>query len=135
MEMALKNGFTPTIDNLAALSDELLAIEDPATRAAKASEIFGKSYADMMPFLLAGGDAIRAGTAAIDDNLIVTEDGAQAAKDYKDALDDLGDTWTGLKNVLGQTLVPVATNMFTSLTEDIQDFVIQMQYLGTVMDY
>jgi len=135
MEMALKNGFTPTIDNLAALSDELLAIQDPTVRAAKASEIFGKSYADMMPFLLAGGDAIRAGTAAIDDNLIVTEDGAQAAKDYKDALDDLGDTWTGLKNVLGQALVPVATNMFTSLTEDIQDFVIQMQYLGTVMDY
>ena len=61
--MALKNGFIPTIDNLAALSDRLLAIDDPALRAAEASKIFGKSYADMMPFLMAGGDAIRDVTA------------------------------------------------------------------------
>jgi hypothetical protein len=33
--MALKNGFVPTIDNLAKLSDELIAMKDPAQRAAR----------------------------------------------------------------------------------------------------
>lgn len=105
MEMALKNGFTPTIGNLAALSDELLGISDPALRAAKASQIFGKSYADMMPFLLAGGDAIREATSAIDDNLIVTGRAAEEAKAYKDAVDALGDAWTGFKNKIGSGIV------------------------------
>ena len=36
MEMALKNGFTPTIENIAQLSDSLLGITDPAARAAAA---------------------------------------------------------------------------------------------------
>lgn len=105
MEMALKNGFTPTIENIAALSDQLLGITDPAARAAAASKIFGKSYADMMPFLLAGGDAIRNGTAAIADNLVVTAQAAKEAKAYKDAVDALGDAWTGFKNKIGSGIV------------------------------
>ena len=115
MEMALKNGFVPTIDNIAALSDELLTIKDPAERAAKASEIFGKSYADMMPFLLAGGDAIREVTDGISDNLVVTEEAAQQAKEYKDALDALGDAWVGLKNKIGQFAVPALTDVINNL--------------------
>ena len=116
MEMALKNGFTPTIDNLAALSDRLLSIDDPALRAAAASKIFGKSYADMMPFLLAGGDAIRQTTAGISDNLVVTAEAAAEAKAYKDALDALGDAYTGFKNKVGQFFVPALTDIFNNLS-------------------
>lgn len=115
MEMALKNGFTPTIDNLAALSDRLLAIDDPALRAAEASKIFGKSYADMMPFLLAGGEAIRDVTDGISDSLVVTAEAAQQAKEYKDALDALGDAWTGFKNKIGQFAVPAITDVINNL--------------------
>lgn len=115
MEMALKNGFTPTIDNLAALSDRLLAIDDPALRAAEASKIFGKSYADMMPFLLAGGEAIRDVTDGISDSLVVTAEAAQQAKEYKDALDALGDAWVGLKNKIGQFAVPALTDVINNL--------------------
>ena len=117
MEMALKNGFTPTIDNLAALSDHLLAINDPALRAAKASEIFGKSYADMMPFLLAGGDAIRDATESISDSLVVTEEAAQQAKEYKDQLDALSDSWTGVKNTIGEAVIPVLTEVFNQIND------------------
>jgi hypothetical protein len=115
MEMALKNGFVPTIENIAALSDELLGISDPALRAAKASQIFGKSYADMMPFLLAGGDAIRETTSAIDDNLIVTGRAAEEAKAYKDAVDALGDAWTGFKNKIGSGLVSGLADVINNL--------------------
>lgn len=134
MEMALKNGFTPTIENIAALSDELLGITDPAARAAAASKIFGKSYADMMPFLLAGGDAIRSATSAIDGSLVVTAEAAAEAKAYKDQLDALGDAWTGLKNILGQSLVPVITNVFSGLTEELTKFTLQTLLAKAAME-
>ena len=126
MEMALKNGFTPTIENIAQLSDQLIAIQDPAARAAAASKIFGKSYADMMPFLLAGGDAIRSATGAIDGSLVVTASAAAEAKAYKDQVDALGDAWTGLKNILGQSLVPVLTDVFAGAAKELQFFTLQM---------
>lgn len=134
MEMALKNGFTPTIENIAALSDELLGITDPAARAAAASKIFGKSYADMMPFLLAGGDAIRSATSAVDGSLVVTAQAAAEAKAYKDQLDALGDAWTGLKNILGQSLVPVITNVFAGLTEELTKFTLQTLLAKAAME-
>ena len=121
MELALKNGFVPTIDNIAALSNELLGITDPAERAAAASKIFGKSYADIMPFLLAGGNAIEDATDNIADNLVVTEKAAKEAKLYKDELDNLGDAWTGLTNSIGKLLVPLATDIFTGLAQDINN--------------
>lgn len=116
MELALKNGFVPTISSIADLSDQLMGMEDPAERAAAASKIFGKSYADIMPFLMAGGDAIRKGTAAISDNLIVTAKAAAEAKAYKDQVDALGDSWTGLKNEAGKALVPALTMVAESFT-------------------
>ena len=84
-------------------------------RAAEASKIFGKSYADMMPFLLAGGEAIRDVTDGISDSLVVTAEAAQQAKEYKDALDALGDAWVGLKNKIGQFAVPALTDVINNL--------------------
>lgn len=117
MEMALKNGFLPTIENIALLSDELLAMDDPAQRASVAAKIFGKSYADMMPFLLAGGDAIREGTAAIDDSLVVTSEAAQGAKEYKDQVDNVSDAWTGFKNEFGKAVLPGLTSTLKQMTD------------------
>lgn len=131
MEMALKNGFVPTIENLAELSDRLMGISDPALRAAEASQIFGKSYADIMPFLLAGGDAIRESTDSIDKNLVVTEEAAEEAKAYKDALDNLGDAWTGLESSLGKVIVPIATDIITKTTSDLQKFLRELEVLQT----
>lgn len=135
MEMALKNGFVPTIENLAALSDRLLAIDDPALRAAEASKIFGKSYADMMPFLLAGGDAIREATAGIDANLVVTGRAAEEAKAYKDSLDGLQDSWTGFKNLLGQSIAPLVTGIFIGATEEITLFTKQLLLAKAATEY
>jgi len=133
MELALKNGFVPTIDNIAALSNELLGITDPAERAAAASKIFGKSYADIMPFLLAGGNAIEDATDNIADNLVVTEKAAKEAKLYKDELDNLGDAWTGLTNSIGKLLVPLATDIFTGLAQDINNIMGDVAAFGILI--
>lgn len=74
-----------------------------------------------MPFLLAGGNAIEDATDNIADNLVVTQKAAKEAKLYKDELDNLADAWTGLKNSIGKLLVPLATNVFTGLAQDINN--------------
>jgi len=115
MGMALKNGFTPTIDNLAKLSDEFIAIKDPADRAALASGIFGRGWQEIAPLLLKGGDAIRSGTAAIADNLVVTDEAVKQNQEYIKAMDDLQDAWTGIKNTAAQGLIPALTNVLQAL--------------------
>lgn len=107
MGMALKNGFVPSIENIAALSDELLAIKDPAERAGRATEIFGRQWEDVMPLLLQGGDAIREATGGISDNLVVTEEAAKQAMDYAAQVDALTDAWTGLKMNAGEAVLPI----------------------------
>ena len=119
MVMALKNGFAPTIDNLADLSDEYNSLKNPTDKAALASKIFGRSYAEMEPLLRQGGDAIRAGTAAIDDNLIVTEEAVKNNKAYIAALDDFQDSWQGIKNEVGQNVLPVMTDLLNVVNGDI----------------
>lgn len=106
MGIALKNGFQPSIENLAELSDRILKISDPTERAAELSRIFGKSWEDIVPFLMQGGDAIRQSTAAIADNLVVTDAMVQKNREYIKAMDDLSDAWTGAKNEVGRILVP-----------------------------
>jgi len=115
MVMALKNGFEPTIENIAKLSDEYLAIESPAERAAFATKIFGRQYAEITPLLLQGGDAIRQGTAAIADNLVVTEDAMKQNKEYIAALDALNDSWAGLTYTVGQSAIPTITSFLNLL--------------------
>ena len=89
----------------------------------------------MMPFLLAGGDAIRDTTGAINSSLVVTANAAAEAKAYKDQLDNLGDAWTGLKNILGQSLVPVITEVFAGATEDLTRLTLQTLLAKEALDY
>ncbi|MHB0966021.1 MAG: hypothetical protein ACYC36_06145 [Bellilinea sp.] len=117
MVMALKNGFEPTIENLADLSDEYNALKTPTEKAELAAKIFGRSYAEMEPLLRQGGDAIRAGTAAIADNLIVTEEAVKNNRKYIAQVDEMGDTWTGFKNTIGQVTVPIATDLLKVVTQ------------------
>lgn len=117
MAMALKNGFVPTIDNIAVLSDELIAIEDPAERAQRASAIFGKQWQEIAPLLLKGSTAIKAQAAAVDDSLIVTEQAAKENKEYIEAMDELDDAMTGFNNMLARGVIPSWTKFIQLLTD------------------
>ena len=53
-----------------------------------------------------GAAGIEAATAAIADNLIITEDGMDAIIKYKQSVDNLQDSWTGVKMKVGQEVIP-----------------------------
>ena len=137
MKMALQNGFTPTIENLAKLSDQFIAIKDPSERAALASGIFGRSWQEIAPLLLKGGDAIRSGTAAIADNLVVTGAAVKQNNAYIKAMDDLDDAMIGFKNQLAQGVIPSWTefiNLVTSPTSQNAADLINTMFKGSFLE-
>ena len=110
LEMALKNGFSPTVDTLARMADEYNNIADPTERAAKLTEVFGRNWTELVPALKQGGDAIRKGAQAQDAALLVTEEAAAAVTEYDKALDELNDNFEILKRKVGNAVVPALTS-------------------------
>lgn len=117
MTIANKNGFQPTIENFANLADEIKGMASPTERAAKLSKIFGKSWQDIYGFLKDGGDAIREGTAAIADGLVVTEEAVEENREYIANLDNLNDSWTSFKNNLARDVIPVLNDVLTAIND------------------
>lgn len=117
MRMAMQNGFQPTVENLAALSDEYLAISDQTERVNLLQGIFGRQWESMVPLLERGGAAIREANGAISDSLVVTDDAVEANREYIAAVDGLEDAWQGVKNELAQGVIPALTAMLNLLND------------------
>ena len=114
LQIMAKNGVAPTIDNLAKLSDELrgLSVTD---RAAKLSELFGRNWKEVYKILDEGGEALKANTRAVADGLIVTGQAADEAEAYFQAVDQLNDSITELKNGALKDLIPLLTQGVTTM--------------------
>lgn len=106
MEMMNKKGVTPSIDNLAKIADEYVNAADKTIFIENATKLYGKSFGNLVPILVKGGDALREQAASINDNLIATDASMKASREYEVAMDELGDTVTGLKYNLGKGLLP-----------------------------
>jgi hypothetical protein len=110
LQMLAKNGIAPNIANLAKLSDELLAIQDPAARAEAAAKKFGKQWAEFGPVILAGSEKIKELTAAQSDGLVVTEDESAAAEELRKKIDELNDKKEALALTIGTELIPAVSD-------------------------
>ena len=120
MEMATKNGYPITIASLGQIADKLNAIDNPADKAKAAMDIFGRGWADIMPFLDRGSVGINALTGNINKNLIATDESIAKSKAYATAVDDVNDNWTAAKNAAAAVVMPVLTktlNDFTSFQQ------------------
>jgi hypothetical protein len=107
LQMMMKNGLQPTIENLALLADELNGISDPTERAQKSAELLGRNWAVLNPLLSAGGDAIKGMAGEVSESLIVTEESIKASEEWRLKVDELNDTVTGFKMTVGMQLIPV----------------------------
>jgi uncharacterized phage infection (PIP) family protein YhgE len=134
LQLAIKNGFAPSVENLADLADEMKGIASPTERAAKLSEIFGRNWTTLVPLLEQGGDAIRDQAAAIEDSLVLNEEAIQQARDYEIQVGDLEDQWMALKITLGREVVPVLVELLTNMsrTSDVVDALRQAMDEGLI---
>lgn len=105
------NGIQPNIENLKRLSDEYLALPGPVERAQFAAERFGmRAGTEMQRVLELGSDAIdKAAKSAEEAGLVMGGEAADAAEDYRVALDNLNDSVLGIKIRFGNELIPMLT--------------------------
>lgn len=120
MAMMVKKGFEPSIGALADLADKYRSIEDPNERAAELTKLLGRNWTALIPLLEAGGDAIRENAKAIDESLVVTQESVNQAIEYKRALDELNDTWLGLKVSVGSEVVPALTSLVSAMNNVVE---------------
>lgn len=108
-----QNGLSPTVETIADLSDEFLKLNPGQQRAAFLMDNFGRSGQNFAELMSLGGDALREMNGAIDENLILTQDNLDQAREYTLALDEWQDAIQGVKIEIGTGLLPVLTDLMT----------------------
>jgi len=112
MAGAVRKGIDPSVDSIASLSDQYLALAPGLKRSQFLVEKFGRSGLEMAKLMEQGGDKIREMGEAVDDSLIITDEAIEANQRYMKAMDDLGDAIQGAKIKMGGWLAKlVATNI------------------------
>ena len=111
MKEAQKDGIDPNIEGLAKLADQYVKIQSPTEKTKFLLDKFGKSGMEMGKLMEKGGDGIRKMSAAIDENLVITDQGIQASDQYQHSLDELNDSWSAIKITIGSYLVGPATDL------------------------
>ncbi len=112
-----QNGMPRNSDDvLMDIADRFKSMPADARRTAAAVDIFGRSGAGLIPFLVQGRDAISELRQEAQDFGFVIQD-TDAADKFNDVLDDLGNIFRGLRNTIGVELMPVITELMDGFKE------------------
>jgi hypothetical protein len=105
-EAGTKN-FRPTEQIIADLADTFASLPDGPYRAALAVKLFGKSGADLIPLLVEGKEKLKEYADEADaTGRTITGAATAAASEFRDNLDRLKGTLTGLANETVKNLIP-----------------------------
>jgi hypothetical protein len=96
--------------------DALNRIPDATKRAARAQEIFGRSWMDVAELVGLGADGVREAMAGIEDAKVIDDEEIAKARRFRDALDGLKGVAESLSIEVGETLVPVLSDAAETLT-------------------
>ena len=100
-----------SIEGIARMSDEYLALGNAQQQADFMQKRFGKSWIDFVPIMQQGSAAIRDSADAVSEKLILDQRGVDAAREYEIAIDNLNDSWDGFAITAGSKALP-AVNTF-----------------------
>lgn len=124
LETALKTmaekGTAPSIEGLAKLSDEYLALQDPVERAKFLTDNFGRSGQEMAKMMALGGKAIRDQAKDIEDWMIVTGKSKKDIENYNKTMDAWDESIMRVKYNIGANLIPAITG-FMKASMDSRD--------------
>jgi hypothetical protein len=100
------------------LGDAIAGIKEPSDRTAAAMALFGKSGADLLPFLMEGQAGIGALTKRADElGIVMSESAVGAADALGDTLDDLDAVIGAAAGRVAGALAPAITDMVGKTTE------------------
>jgi uncharacterized protein YukE len=106
-----------SIDTLARLSDEFLAIKDPADQAIFLQDKFKRSGEDLAKVMRMGGDAIRENAKGVSDSLIIDDEKAKRIEATRVKLDEFNDQLQGMRYDTADKLLDI----FGDMPKPIQD--------------
>jgi hypothetical protein len=87
------------------------AIKDPTDRAAAAQKAFGKGFASIAELMEMDAVELRAALEGVSDAKIIDKGELAKARDFRDAMDTLREKTETLALTLGESLVPVLTDV------------------------
>ena len=105
----LKDGSLDVNETFLNTIDRLKKIKDPAEKARVAAQLLGKGWQSMAELIEMGADDLSASLKEVSEQKVISEDELQMARDYRAAMDDLGDSTEDLKVKSGQRLIPMVT--------------------------
>lgn len=96
----------------------LSGMDEGAERTALATDLFGKAAQELAPTLNGGADSIQAlKDRASDLGLVLSDEGVAASAAYSDAMYDLDQAISGVKNDVGAALLPIITDLVNGITD------------------
>lgn len=121
LEMAMKfmarDGVQPSIEGLAALSDQYLKLAPGVDRDNFLLKEFGRSGMDMAVVMSQGSDKLKELNSQINQQLILTPQQVAAAIKLKESQAELSQQWEAQKVVIGNDLVPALTLLVQNMNE------------------
>lgn len=111
LKMAQKDGIDPSIDGLARLSDQYLALAPGVERTQFLLDKFGKSGGEMGKLMEQGGAGIREMSGAVADSMVLTQKALDQARDFEIAQDSMNDTWDAFTYQVAPPLVTAMTDV------------------------
>ena len=130
-----QQGLSLTIDSLSKMSDEYLQLGSSSEKTRFLLDKFGRSGLQFAETMEQGGAAIRGQSAAISQNLILTQKQLVAARDYEKQLDELNDTVMGFKVALGASLLPVLLDVTQTVKDAAPAWMDWRRQAGIIADF
>jgi hypothetical protein len=91
--------------------DALRKLPSATERAAKAQELFGRSWQDISELVGMGADGIRKAMASVEDAKIMSDEEIDKARRFRDTMDELKGMLESVTLVVGEHLVPVLSDV------------------------
>jgi hypothetical protein len=108
----------PMNDVLLDVAERFSKMENGATKAALAQDVFGRSGMDLIPMLNLGAEGLAETVKQAERLGIVFDDKAAAAADrFNDVMTELRSAFTGMRNDIGNALIPAFTKIGEAATE------------------
>jgi len=116
-----RRGIAPTVEGLQLLARRYALLTDPTERATFLMENFGRSGTDMARIMDLGEEGLAAYVRGLDRGLIVTDENRAAVLRYYGALDNLHDSFLGVRMVIANAFMPALSTVMEGFTRIIQE--------------
>lgn len=117
-EAAIKKGFDPSIEGLIQLQQQFQAIQDPVQQTKFLMDTFGRTGADLRRLMELDADAMaEMAESAKATGQVFSQEQMQIAQDWREASDNIGDSWGRIKLWAGNTMLPIISDL-TNATAD-----------------